>query len=117
MTKWTVEFYEKQNGVAPTSVFLDGIKDLKLKAKVLRDIELLQEFGNTLREPYSSYLVDGIFELRSKQSSNIVRMLYFFVIKRKIIITHGFIKKTQKTPSRELETAINYRNDYEERHK
>ena len=43
-------------------------------------IELLQEKGNQLREPYSKHLDDGIFELRCKVGSNITRVLYFFLL-------------------------------------
>ncbi|MBQ9982237.1 MAG: type II toxin-antitoxin system RelE/ParE family toxin [Oscillospiraceae bacterium] len=55
---------------------------------------------------------DGIFELRAKIGSDISRVLYFFVIGRKIILTNGFIKKTQKTPKEEIEKAKRYRADY-----
>ena len=61
-------------------------------------IELLAKNGSELREPYSKHLGDGIFELRAKVSSDITRVLYFFVIGKKIVLTNGFIKKTQKTP-------------------
>ncbi len=61
---------------------------------------------------YSEHLVDGIFELRAKVGSNISRVLYFFVVGRKIIITNGFVKKTQKTPKNEIELAKKYRNEY-----
>lgn len=68
-----------------------------------------------LREPYSEYLTDGIFELREKFSSNIVRVLYFFYYDGKIILTHGFTKKTQKTPRREIDKAKKYKQNYIER--
>lgn len=59
-------------------------------------IELLQEKGNQLREPYSKHLDDGIFELRCKVGSNITRVLYFFYYKGQIILTNGFVKKNSK---------------------
>ena len=62
--------------------------------------------------PYSEELEDGIFELRAKVGSDISRVLYFFVVGRKIILTNGFIKKTQKTPKSEIELAKKYRADY-----
>lgn len=46
--------------------------------------------------PYSEHLVDGIFELRAQSGSNISRILYFFVIGRKIVLTNGFVKKNAK---------------------
>lgn len=68
--------------------------------------------GNELREPYSKFLNDGIFEIRVKQGNNITRILYFFYVNNKIILTNGFIKETQKTPKIEIETAKNYRKEY-----
>jgi phage-related protein len=52
------------------------------------------------------------FELRAKQSSNITRILYFFVVGHQIILTNGFVKKTQKTPPEEIALAQKYRADY-----
>lgn len=52
-----------------------------------------------------------------KQGSNITRVLYFFYIGKKIIATNGFVKKTQKTPPKELNLAKERRADWLERHK
>ena len=76
-------------------------------AKLLGTISLLEANGTQLREPYSKSLGDGIFELRAKQSSNITRILYFFVVGHQIILTNGFVKKTQKTPPEEIALAQN----------
>ncbi len=62
--------------------------------------------------PYSEHLIDGIFEIRVKSGSDISRVLYFFVIGRKFVLTNGFIKKTQKTPKNEIELAKKYRNEF-----
>ena len=83
-----------------------------MQAKIFAALELLESKGPALREPYSKVLDDGIFEVRAKQGSDISRVLYFFVIGRKVILTNGFIKKTQKTPTREIERAKHYREDY-----
>lgn len=76
---------------------------------------LLEQNGNELRAPYSKALEDGIFELRVQQGTDITRILYFFMVGHKIIITNGFVKKTQKTPQREIELAKKYRAEYMER--
>jgi len=108
---WIVEFYETENGEKPSLDFINTL-EVKLRAKVFRDLGLLENKGNELRLPYSEHLDDGIFELRTIQGNNIVRNLYFFIVGKKIIITHGFRKKTQKTPPAEIQKAKNYREDY-----
>lgn len=114
MEKFEVEFYEKDNGECPVEEFLLGL-DKKMRAKLLGLMGILQEKGNLLREPHSKYLEDGIFELRGKVGKDITRILYFFYYGRKIIVTNGFVKKTQKTPKDEIERAKKYRKEYMER--
>ena len=111
MPKFEVEFYETPNGEQPAKEFLLSI-DKKMRAKMADMISILQDNGYELREPYSKYISEGIFELRAKVGSDITRVLYFFYVDRKIILTNGFIKKTQKTPSKEIERAKKYRADY-----
>ncbi len=106
-----VEFLEKVDGDSPVLDFINGLTD-KQKAKVLHDIELLEEFGSTLREPYSKELKDGIFELRTKCGKTAIRNLYFFYHNQIIVLTNGFIKKTNKTPPREIEKAKKYREEW-----
>ena len=72
---------------------------------------------NQLREPYSKHVEDGIFELRCKFGSDITRVMYFFFDRGKIILTNGFVKKTQKTPVAEIQLAKARRADYMERMK
>lgn len=108
--------YEKENGEVPVEKFLDSL-DVKMRAKMFGMIELLQEKGNALREPYSKHLDDGIFELRCKVGNDITRVLYFFYYEGQIILTNGFVKKTQKTPPSELKLAKQRRKDFIERTK
>lgn len=111
MSKFEVEFYEKPNGEQPAKEFLLSL-DKKMRAKLADTIMILQDNGYELREPYSKHLSEGIFELRAKQGSDITRVMYFFFVDRHIILTNGFIKKTQKTPQSEIEKAKKYRADY-----
>lgn len=106
-----IKFYETKDGQRPIEEFLDSLDD-KMTAKLVGLMEILEEYGNNLRMPYSKHLEDGIFELRCKQGSGIVRILYFFYYEGKIIITNGFVKKTQKTPRQEIETAKQRRDDW-----
>ena len=111
MTAFSVEFYEAKDGRQPVRDFLLQLEP-KMRAKVMTYVELLRDNGNNLREPYSKHIQDGIFELRTRQGSNITRVMYFFYIDRKIILTNGFTKKSQKLPRTELERALKYRDDY-----
>lgn len=108
---FSVEYYALEDGTYPVEEFILA-QDLKMQAKIFRAVMLLEQFGNQLREPYSKYLRDGIFELRTKQGTNITRVLYFFVFGQKIILTNGFIKKENETPPGEIETALARRNHY-----
>ena len=110
-----IEFYRLESGKSPVEDFLDSLNS-KMRNKAVRSLELLEEFGNTLREPNSKAMGDGLFELRIKFSSDITRIFYFFYVKNKIVLTKGFVKKTQRTPSAEIELARKYKADYERRH-
>lgn len=116
MAEFEIIFYEKQNGDCPAEEFIASL-DIKVRAKVVALLELLEEKGNRLREPYSKSIDDGIFEIRCKIGRNAVRVLYFFYYEGKIILTNGFVKKTQKTPSEEIRLAKERRADFLERMK
>lgn len=104
-------FYDKPDGTQPAIDFINSL-DIKMQAKMVRTIQILQDNGTALREPYSKPLDGGIFELRAKVGSDISRVLYFFFVGKKVILTNGFIKKTQKTPATEIDRAKSYRDEY-----
>ena len=114
MADFEVIFYEKENGDCPVEEFINSL-DVKMRAKMVGLLELLEEKGNQLREPYSKPIDDGIFEIRCKVGNNITRVLYFFYYEGKIILTNGFVKKTQKTPPEEIKLAKERRADFKER--
>lgn len=111
MKKYEVEFYETEKGIQPAKDFLLSL-NLKMRAKLTSVISILQDNGSELREPYSKHLTDGIFELRAKVGKDITRVLFFFYVGKRIVLTNGFIKKTQKTPAKEVEKAKRYREDF-----
>lgn len=74
----------------------------KMQAKIFHNIELLEQEGNMLREPYSKHLEDGIFELRNKVGSDITRVLYFFVIGETIVSTMALQRKLKKLQNRKF---------------
>ena len=111
-----LSFYETADGKCPVEEFLDTL-DPKMAAKLVGLMEILEEKDTALREPYSAPLEDGIFELRCKLGSNITRALYFFFIGGQIIVTNGFVKKTQRTPPGEIKLAKDRREDWIRRNK
>lgn len=113
---FTIEYYEKSDKTKPVEEFILSLND-KLKVKVLRDLKLLQEFGNELRKPQSTMISNGIFELRSKVSTNIIRIFYFFIIGKTIVLTNGYLKKQQKLSKKDFELALKYKEDYMKRMK
>ena len=74
-------------------------------ADFARLIELLAEHGPNLRLPHSRALGDGLFELRPRGRSGIGRAFYCFVVARRVVVVHAFIKKSQQTPDREQKLA------------
>jgi phage-related protein len=114
VAKYQVIFFEKDNGAAPAEDFINSL-DVKMSAKVYRLLAMISENGAELREPYSKHLEDGIFELRAKVGSDVTRALYFFFTGQRVVITNGFIKKTQKTPKAEIDKAKGHREEYRQR--
>lgn len=108
---YEIVFFQQADGNQPVAEFLRQI-DRKMAAKIVKLLELLSEVGPELREPYSKPLGDGIFELRTQVGSDTSRVLYFFFIGKKIVLTNSFIKKTQKTPSAEIDLAKKRRAAY-----
>lgn len=112
---YTIDYYRDEQGRCPVREFIDSL-DPKMKAKVFGRLLLLEEHGPALCMPFARSLGDGLFELRTVQGSDITRVLYFFVQEGRIVLTHGFVKKTQKTPQAELARAKRYRSDWRSRH-
>lgn len=111
MSSFKVDFYRRLDGTKPVGEFIKSL-NLKMKAKVVADLHILEEYGNMAREPLSKELNDGIFEIRTIEGNDIVRILYFFDKGRIIIATNGFVKKQQKTPKKEIDLAKQRRMDY-----
>lgn len=64
------------------------------------------------RQPAKEFLLSLDKKMRAKVGSDITRVLFFYYVDRRIILTHGFIKKTQRTPSKEIAFAKKCRTDY-----
>ena len=112
-TRYEALFYTKANGECPVDGFLD-ILPVKARAKISKWIQLLEEEGPDLPRPYADVLRDKVRELRVKFGSAQYRLLYFFR-DRKVILSHGFIKRTDQVPGAEIEKALNAMEDLERR--
>lgn len=108
---YEINFFTLKNGNVPIEEFLDSLNE-KMLTKVVRSIQLLSEYGKDLSMPHSAYVKDGIFELRVKLASNIVRLFYFFDKGKIIILTNGYYKKQQKVSKKDLNLAIKYMSEY-----
>src|SRR6266487_3809644 len=86
-----------------------------LWARTVAGVEKLRLRQNH-RSPLSTPLGSGLFELRTRSRSDISRVLFFFQRGRRIILLHGFMKKTQKTPPGDLDVARQRMRDYLERY-
>jgi len=61
--------------------------------------------GPNLGSPHTEAFGDGLFELRLKRAEGIARVFFCLLVGRRIVMLHSFVKKTQKTPLRELQVA------------
>lgn len=74
-------------------------------ARYLRYTDRMEVFGSDLGMPHTRPMGEGLFELRLKASEGIARVFYCAMVGKKIMMLHQVIKKTEKTPPRELSTA------------
>ena len=107
-----IVFYRTQSGASPVEDFLDSLSG-KQAQKVLWVLRLIQEL-DYVPSQYLKKLVntDDIWEVRVQVGNNIFRLLGFFVENNLIILTNGFAKKTQKTPSQEINLAQQRKREY-----
>jgi phage-related protein len=74
-------------------------------ARFIRYAEQMEQSGPDLGMPHTRAMGDGLFELRLKAAEGISRIFYCTSVGRRIVVLHHFIKKTDKTPRKELAIA------------
>ena len=74
-------------------------------ADYARLVELLMDHGPSLRLPHSRALGSGLFELRPRGRSGIGRAFYCFLMGKRVVIVHAFVKKTEQTPDKDMALA------------
>jgi phage-related protein len=107
-----VTFYTTSDGKCPVRDFLDSLPG-KVAQKITWVLSLLEDL-DVVPSSYLKKLVgtEEIWECRIQFGSNTYRIFCFFTENSIIVLTHGLIKKTQKTPRQEIEKAETYRRDY-----
>jgi phage-related protein len=106
-----IVFYTTPRGDSPVRDFLDGL-DIKARLKAGSFIDLLAREGHRLLRPYTDTIRGKLRELRIPYRTNQYRVLYFFFLKDYIVLLHGFTKKTQEVPGREIGQAERYMQDF-----
>jgi phage-related protein len=76
-----------------------------LQARFIGLTDRMMEHGPNLGLPHTDAFGGGLFELRLKGAEGIARVFFCLIVKQQIVMLHSFIKKTQKTPDKELKLA------------
>ena len=110
--------YEKSDNKIPVLDFILGLNP-KQQAKIYREIDLLEKFGSDFHFPHVDSIkgdkYKGLLELRIELSSDIFRIFFFLFNGNNAILLHGIVKKKQKTPSKELDVALERMKEYNRR--
>ena len=95
---WIIDFYDGTE---------DAIVDMptKMQARMLRLLDLMEEHGANLGAPHTTPMGGGLFEVRAKAQEGIGRALFCYMKGEHIYILHAFVKKSQKTPKKDLSLA------------
>lgn len=107
-----IRFYRTESGTCPVEEFLDSLTG-KQAQKIAWVLQLVEEM-NTVPVQYLQKLVntDDLWEVRVQAGNNIFRLLGFLEGNELIVLNHGFQKKTQKTPKKEIQLAEARKKDY-----
>lgn len=76
-----------------------------IQARYIHLAKRMMEYGPNLKEPHTKAIGNGLFEMRLKSEEGIARVMYCTVVGWRIVMLHGFVKKSQQTPKTEIETA------------
>jgi len=112
---WVVEYYRDARGREPVGEFIDALP-VGTQAKIFRFIDLLARRHVLLKEPYTKQIRGKLRELRVVDAVGKIRVLYFAHTGKRFILLHGFVKKTGKTPSREIDIAEQRMQDHLKQH-
>lgn len=112
--QFSIEFYTNAKGSKPVEKFLRRIRQRNktLWAQTIKGLEKIKN-RQYHREPLSKYVAEDLWEIRVRSGTNILRIIYTFAKGKRIVLLHGFIKKSQKTPKGEVKIAQKYLRDFQ----
>lgn len=111
---WTIIYFQSETGTNPV---LDFIQSLSMtgQGKVARSLDLLANYNIRVREPHAKKLRGTpLWELRILGGDS-VRIFYVSVVSESFLLLHGFEKRTQKTPQKEIDMALSRLRDWKKR--
>ena len=111
---WSIVFYITKSGRNPVQEFLDTL-DAKTNSRFIWSIRELHRRNVHARKPLVKHIEEKLWELREESMGNIHRIIYVFFTGRKIILLHGFQKKSRQTPRREIDIASSRLKDFIDR--
>ena len=111
---WTTEFFVERSGKSPVEDFLAAL-DVDTRTRFEWSFSELRRRNVLAREPLVRHLEGRLWELREESRGNIYRVVYFFFTGRRIVMVHGFQKKSRRTPPGELAVARRRYNDFIQR--
>lgn len=117
--KYKIVFWQDKNGYSEAQDYIMELKNKSVKSKdariklnkIVEYMEMLESYGTELGEPYIKHIDCEIFELRPLRD----RFFFFSKQENRYVILNHFVKRTQKTPRREIEKAIRLMKDFNER--
>ncbi|WP_111493360.1 type II toxin-antitoxin system RelE/ParE family toxin [Marinobacter bohaiensis] len=77
----------------------------KIQARMIRLLEMIEKYGANLGAPHTKAMGGGLFEIRARAKEGIGRGFYCYMKGEAVMVLHAFVKKTQKTPLKELRLA------------
>jgi len=97
-------FYETSSGSEPVRDWIRGLSSEERQI-IGRDIQKV-EFGWPVGMPYCRGLGKGLWEVRSDLTGGKISRVIFCIVRGRMVLLHGFVKKTQKTPRKDLDLAL-----------
>lgn len=109
--EWEILFYRTPSGQPVVQKFIDNLPEIS-RTRIARSIDLLAQYGTQVGMPHSRPMGGGLLELRVRGKQD-VRAFYVFAKGRRIYLLHGFVKKRQTAPKREIGIALQRKNEVE----